>query len=669
MVMSSSPSFLRQRSVAALFFLAFFGFSLCYSFPAAAADDLEALFDQSDMPGDIEQLLLELQQLKQRKIPVNTATQEDLLLIPFLSLEDARSIIDYRNSRGLLTSEEQLAEAIDAETAQRVSPFLSFEPLVLEEPKKKAEIRGSWYSRYFSEIPERSGITTGKYGGENYKLYNRLSVVYGDVAVNGVMEKDVGEPDIDDFTSLSVAYNSSGILEQLIAGNYAVNIGQGLLFGQSRYFSKGVDPLGVKLTGRRLKPYASSTENGFMQGAATTFNLEPLKLTAFYSDNLVDASVKDGVVTTIRTSGYHRTESEIEHRDNVTERVAGVNLLYSLQSGGVSGTLGGTWARYHYGIPLEDAGGEKGWNDIGGVEADLLIGKVNLFAEAAVTGKEQNLSWISGVRFPLTEKIRTVLAVRDYHNIFFSPFAGAFAERADDAANEEGYYIGLEAEILENLQLGAYYDIFRFPELSSRYKLPSTGDESKIFLTWRQSPVLTAELLLQNQYKEEAKKLFGPTGLEYYTPVPFTSNRARLDLITRISKMLTLRTRGEVKFVKGEYHGYDDHTNGWLVYQQAALKKGSLAFIGRYTRFHTDDYDSAIYVYENDLPLVFTLKSYYGRGQAVFALLSIDIMENFDLSARFEKAWYADRDVYSSGNDERDTNAPASYHLGCALKF
>ena len=669
--MSLFPSFSRQHPVAALFFLVLFSTSFSLTFTTAAAeDDIRALFDQSDMPGDIEELLLELEQLKQRKIPVNTATAEELLLIPFLSADDARSIVAFREEKGPLTSGEQLAEVIGAETAGRVSLFLSFETLLLDKPlKDKPRMSGSWYGRYFSETPERKGVRSGKYQGENYKLYNRLSLSYGGIAVNGVVEKDIGEPEIDDFTSFSMAYGSSGPVERFIVGNYMVNLAEGLLFGQSRYFAKGVDPLGVRLTGRRLKAYASSAENGFMQGAAASFDFEPFTLTAFYSNNHVDASVKDGEVTTIRTSGYHRTDSEIDHKDNVREKVAGLNLLYRFDAGKTSGTVGGTWARYNYSVPLEETGGEPGWHDMGGLEANLLIGKVNVFAEAAITGAENNVSWISGVEFPLTSNIQTVVAVRDYHNLFFSPFAGAFAERADDAANEEGYYVGLEADILENLHVGAYYDIFRFPELSSRYKLPSTGDESKIFLTWEQSPVFTAELLLQNQYKEEAKKLFERTGLEYYMPVPFASNRARLDLIGKVSRTLTLRTRGEIKFVEGEYPSGDECSNGWLFYQQAVLKKGPVAFKARYTQFDTDDYDSAIYVYEDDLPLVFTLKSYYGEGRAFFALLSYDLWKNFELTARYAKTWYDDRDTYSSGNDERDTSSPASYHLGCALRF
>ncbi|WP_294345012.1 helix-hairpin-helix domain-containing protein [Prosthecochloris sp.] len=667
--MSLSSFLSRHHVVAALFFIVFC--SIPHFLPASvfAEDDIQALFDQSDMPGDIEQLLYELEKLKKQKIPVNTATAEDLLLIPFLTPDDARSIILFREENGQLTAAEQLDEVLGTDMARRIAPYLSFTPVTMKAREEKAGISGVWYSRYFSEIPERQGIAAGKYRGDNYKLYNRLSVTYDEITLNGVMEKDVGEPEIDDFTSLSMVYNGSGAVEQFIVGNYTVAIGQGLLFGQSRYFSKGVDPLGVKLSGRRLKAYASSAENGFMQGTAVSFDLKPFRLTTFYSSNEVDATIKDGVVTTIRTSGYHRTDSEIDHWDNVTEKVLGMNLLYTFRSGETFGKVGGTWARYDYSVPLEATGGNTGWEDMGSIEADVLIGKVNVFAEAAMTGKDGNVSWIGGVDYPITSGIRTVLAVRDYHDAFFSPFAGAFAERADDAANEEGYYIGLEADILKNLHVGAYYDIFRFPELSSRYRLPSTGDESKLFLTWKQSPVFTTELLLQNQYKEEAKKLFDGTGLEYYQPVPFTSNKARLDLIGKVSRNLTLRTRGEIKFVEGEYPAGDENSDGWLLYQQAVLKKGPLAFKARYTRFETDDYDSAIYVYEDDLPLVFTLKSYYGKGEAFFALLSYDLWKNFELTARYAKTWYDDRDAYGSGNDRRDTSAPASYHLGCALRF
>ena len=662
-------SFLRQRFVVAFVFPLLF---LSFFIPVRslqAEDDLSALFDQSDAHGDIEQLLFELQQLRLRKIPVNTATLEDLLLIPFLTQDDAQKVIGYREKKRQISSLAELENAIGAETARKVAPFLSFRQVLMRRVLERAGFRGSWNSRYFSEIPERKGLINGAYNGRSYKMYNRISASYGGVTANGVVENDIGEADLDDFASFSIAYGGPDVVERMILGGYTLSFGEGLLFGQSRYFSKGVDPLGVKLSGRRLKAYASGAENGFLQGAAGTFDLHPLSVTAFYSSNRIDASIEDGIVTTIRTSGYHRTESEIEHKDNVTEQVAGINLRYGFDTALAAGTVGGTLARYRYSVPLEDDGGVAGRHGIGGLEADLQIKRVNVFGEAAVTGNGESVSWIGGAGFSLMPGVKAVLAVRDYDSAYFSPFAGAFAERADDAANEEGYYAGVEADILKNLHVGAYYDVFRFPELGSHYRLPSTGDEAKLFLSWRQSPFLKAELLFMNQYKEEEKRLEDGSGMEYYQPVPFSTNRVRLDLITKPFRSLRLKTRGELKFVEGAWPDGEVQSDGWLVYQQANLKTGPFSLKARYTLFETDDFDSAVYVYEDDLPLVFTLKSYYGKGQAFFAVLSWDVLKQFELNARFAKTWYDDRDTYSSGNNERDTSAPASYHLGCALRF
>ena len=660
----------RQRSWLAIAFCALFlTVRFCFAAPAFAADDLSILADQSDTPGDVEALLEELSFLQDRKIAVNVAAIDDLLVLPFLSPADAQRIVDYRRTKGRIGGKADLAEIVGDDVAEQIAPFLDFSLLKKSFPGDPVAVEGKWRTRWFQEIPPRKGIGTGAYAGDNYKLYNRVQLSYGDIFISALQEKDTGEPDFDDFTSLSFNLTGRGLLRQLVVGNYTATTGQGLLLGQSRYLSKGVQPLDVSLRKGALKPYTSSSESGFMQGAGMVLGYGPIEMMLFYSDNLVDASIDDGMITTLRTSGYHRTLSELEHRDNISEQVAGFNLRYLIEEGPVSGSAGATVISYRYDLPFEDAGAHDGWYDAASLDFNLMAGSVNFFGEAAVTGRERYLSWIAGAAIPLTATIESVIAVRDYHSRYFSPFAGAFAERADDGANEEGYYVGIEARLLKNLRVGAYYDIFRFPELSSYYGLPSTGDEAKIFLTWKQSPSVTLDLLLQNQYKEKAKKLEDLSGLEYYTLVPLNANRVRLDLITRLSRSLTMKTRGEVKFVEGTYSDETDHSKGWLLYEQAAWRKGPLKLTARYSRFHTENFDSAIYVYENDLPLVFNLKSYYGRGEAFFALLSMELMKNFDLSARYEKAWYANRDVYSSGNDLRLTSSPSSWHVGCALRF
>jgi len=151
--------------------------------------------------------------------------------------------------------------------------------------------------------------------------------------------------------------------------------------------------------------------------------------------------------------------------------------------------------------------------------------------------------------------------------------------------------------------------------------------------------------------------------------LPKVTDRIRLDCDIDASRRITLRTRGEVKRVVKDFLAGDETYYAWLVYQQAGYKAGRFGLKGRFTMFNTDDYDAAIYVYEDDLPQVFNTTSYNGRGKAFFMLVSWDVTSNLKVGGKFETTWYDDRDVYSSGDDQRNTSAPGTFHFGCSLKF
>ena len=106
-----------------------------------------------------------------------------------------------------------------------------------------------------------------------------------------------------------------------------------------------------------------------------------------------------------------------------------------------------------------------------------------------------------------------------------------------------------------------------------------------------------------------------------------------------------------------------------MVYQQLGYNAGTFGLKGRFTIFDTNDYDAAIYAYEDDLPLTSSLGVYDGQGKSLFLIATWQAMKQMKLGARYETTWYSDREVYSSGNDERATSAPGSFHLGCFLSF
>lgn len=639
---------------------------------AFAVESVEELFERAEPEGNVEELIGILQDLRRNRIPVNSATEAQLLRIPLLTPADAAKIVEWRKKQGPIASGVELEAVIGADGARRASPYLSFDlPKTLREKRTAGQISGSVISRVYWESPPRIGIENGKYAGDNRRVYNRVQAATANYGVSFVQESDIGEPRFGDFLSFSFHAEQVGILSQAVIGDYRLSFGQGLLFGQGRYFSKGTDAVdGVLVFSPSLRPYTSAGEEKFLQGAAVTLSPGPFEITAFRSSNRVDATIEDGVVTSISSTGYHRTAYELQKKDDLTQNLQGLNLRYRYRAGELNAGVGATLASYRYGFPLAwlDGGGSS--RQLGSVEANVVYRAVQVFGEAAYAHAPDALSWTCGVQADLGQGITGVASMRQYAVGYYSPFAGAFAERGGDGSDEEGFYLGLKAKAFDNLSVGASYDIFRFPELGSTYSLPSSGHDARLYATWRQSPSTTWDGLYQHKQKEEtAIQTDSGEVLEYVMPVPKTTNKVQLGLKRRLSSLFTIKTKGEYKSVESVYVDRTQRDEGWLYYGQLDCTLGALSLKTRFTRFDTDSYDAALYSYEDDLPLVYTLNAYSGRGKAMFVMLSYEPSRNFRLSAKYETTWYSDREVVGSGNDLRASSSPGSYHVGCMLQF
>ena len=646
----------------------------CLLFPldARCLEPIEELLYRSEQEGSGEELVQILQELRNRPVRINTAAEPELLRIPFVSAADASRIVEWRKRNGAIGSPDELAAVIGEESARRIAPYLKFDlPKAVTKLRSDQGFQGSAYGRVWWEVPPRNGILTGKYQGGNRGLYSHLEVSGNNIGASFLQQSDIGEPDAGDFLSFSAHAERIGILSRAVAGNYRLSFGQGLLFGQGRYFSKGTDPVeGVMLFSSSVRPYTSAAEDNFMQGGAVTLAPGPFELTAFASRSRLDASVTNGIATSVATDGYHRTVSEQAKKDSLPLEAQGVNLRYRYRSGELNAGIGGTLASWRYGLPvswLQDGGQER---RAGSVEASVVYRDVQAFGEAAYSQQPDALSWSFGLQASVAPGVTGVTSVRRYAVDYFSPFAGAFAERGNDGSDEEGFYIGLNAKVLRNLDVGASYDMFRFPELSTSFPMPVSGHDARLNFTWRQAPAMTWSGLYQHKQSLETLIQTESGGWqEYVMPVPKTTNRVQLNLEKQASSVFTVRTRGEYRSVESRFASGDETERGWLLYGQIKSTFGGFSVISRYTRFDTDSYESAVYAYEDDLPLSYNLGTYYGRGHAVFVLVNLEAIHNFRLAAKYETTWYADRKVYGSGNDLRATSSPGSFNLGCMLKF
>ncbi|NTU53148.1 MAG: hypothetical protein HGA97_05495, partial [Chlorobiaceae bacterium] len=477
------PMFTPQRRLVAAIVLFF---TASTPAPLHAYDSIEELLDRAESQGNTEELFSVLEELRSRPVPVNSATEEQLLELPLLTPIEAARIIDWRRLHGPISSGSELAAIIGEESAGRLSPFLSFRvPRASVKKETQGGFEGSVIERVSWDSPPRTGILNGKYAGDNRHLYSRVQASTPGYGVSLLQESDIGERDIDDFLSFSIHAQKIGVLTQAVVGNYRLSFGQGLLFGQGRYFSKGSDAIdGVQLFAPALRPYTAAAETGFLQGSAVTLSPGAFEFTAFSSSEKLDATITDGVVTGFSDTGYHRSTSEIAKKDNLSQSVNGLNLRYRYRSGELNAGIGATLISWQYGLPLEGLDGGRRGSSNGSVEAGVVYRQVQLFSEAAFSRYPDALSWIGGVQADLAKGISGVISIRNYAVDYYSPFAGAFAEKGDGGSNEQGYYIGLKAKALTNLTLAGSYDIFRFSELDREdYPLPSSGHDARLYAT------------------------------------------------------------------------------------------------------------------------------------------------------------------------------------------
>ena len=70
---------------------------------------------------------------------------------------------------------------------------------------------------------------------------------------------------------------------------------------------------------------------------------------------------------------------------------------------------------------------------------------------------------------------------------------------------------------------------------------------------------------------------------------------------------------------------------------------------GRVGYFKTDDYDSRIYAYENDLLYQFSVPSFYGEGIRSYLTGKVKICEKMELWFKAARTWFFDVDSLGSG--------------------
>nr|WKN37823.1 helix-hairpin-helix domain-containing protein [Tunicatimonas sp. TK19036] len=673
--------------------------ALAQSDPEYAFESLlESLFTQQDEEVPYEEQYELLYQLYTQPININQADEETLQLLFFLSDRQISNLLHYRQHYGELLSiyELQFIPAFDATSIQRLVPFITVASL----PADTLSWTDRWNRAEKLFILRQATTLENKVGfiskdtlsdpnsptpfiGSKPQLYSRLRISRrNDFSLGLTLEKDAGEavrwqPDQKqygaDFRSYHVQIQNRGALKNLLVGDYTLQFGQGLVLGQG--FSLGKSGSAVTALGRtrsQVRPYTSSTEFGFFRGATATVQSDMagyhLEVTPFVSYQLMDAKLYQNPDNTTyfqspQITGWHRTEAELASQDQVREQVVGGNVL--VKNRGRNGQIGINYVRTEFDHLWQRSGELRNRHEFNGRvnEAWSVFGNYrhqhyHFFGELA---RSRSGGWggLGGISASLTSTADMTWVLRSYSPNFHAFYGNALSE-GSRPINEQGFYWGMRLEPFKNAVITAYYDYFRFSWLRHRVNAPSRGQEWLTRLQYRLSR--RTELYTQVRHEQKAMNV----KLDSLTiPLPGTKLQLATGLIHYPLASIRLVTRWQ-------HNGYSlkgETDRGWAIAQDITYQQGRWKTDLRFALFDAEDYDTRLYLYENDLLYTFSIPAYYGRGSRTYWVLRYKLNRHLSFWSKVGRTVYTDRNIISSGLEAIQGNTRTDVRCQIIVKF
>lgn len=650
------------------------------------------LEDQELDEFDVTDIIIRLESYHNQPLNINEASYEDLKDLLLLSDIQIQDIITHRTKYGDFISLEELQSvpSMDLSSIRRIIPFLS-----VKDPNKfnygigkmmtegKNELFLKWRSILEDQKgyqPNAEGITS--FAGDPNRYFVRYRHNYENRLRYGfTLEKDPGEDffrgsnkqGFDYMTGHFYLKDYSTFLKDLVIGDYSFSFGQGLIDHNDFGSGKSSWVTNIKKGGRAVKPYNSVNENDYFRGMAATLRLtKKLELSVMGSFKNLDATVTDDIidegpdntdleVSTIRIDGYHRTLSEIKNEKSIEGWQAGSILKYRENNFHLALNF------FHQEFEASFAPNPRLYKKFQQIPSSLnnlsfdysyRINNFHFFGEAA-TNDGTDWANLHGLLLGLDKTVSMAFLFRKYSPGYISLSPNAFGESAN-AENEAGFYAGIEIRPVYAWKFSAYADIWKNPWLKFQIDRPSDGKEFLLRLDY----IIKRKLSIYAQYTYEQKERnYNPTDFGTNALANVDRQKLRMHLGYKINKELEVRSRLELHY----FNQSENSSKGMLLYQDFIYKPISSPWriTARYAIFDTDDFNSRIYAYENDILYEFYIPAYANKGSRFYVNLRYDVTRWLIAEFRIARTQYENLTEISSGNNQisGDTQTEAKAQL------
>ena len=619
-----------------------------------------------------EEMYEQMCELGQHPINLNQASREQLEQLPFLSAQQVEEIMAYLYHYGPMKSvgELQMIRSLDYQRRRLLTYFIEIDDGAQKRdyPDLKTMAQyGQHELMATAKIPlyERKGNREA-YKGWPYRHWVKYQFSYGDYVKAGLVgAQDAGEPFFAnknrmgyDYYSYYLQLKNWGRLAALVLGKYRVSMGMGLIANNSFAMGKLSSLQNLGRATSTLRAHSSRSSADYLQGIGATLTItKGLSATGFLSYRAMDATLnKDGTAATIVTSGYHRTQTELEKKNNLKNTSYGGALRY--QGSGFHAGLNvvGTHLNRELRPNTSVLYRQHSAQGTDFLNFSIDYGYVNprfAFNGETAMNKDGALATINSLSLQCGSGVSLMALYRFYSFRYTSLYGNSFSD-GGAVQNESGVYLGINWQPSPRWKVMAYSDYAYFPWAKYQVSLSSHAFDNLLQVSYfRNNWTLEARYRLKLREKDHEDKT---------TLQTITTHRARLSL--SYDGNWSSRTQLDYSQIAS-----GQQERGWMASQSLGYRYRWLRFSGGFGYFQTDSYDSRVYLYESGPLYNYGFSQYSGEGIRYWLMARGEISRRLILTAKFGTTDYFDRSVIGSSYQQIDGSSQSDVDLQVRWKF
>ena len=599
------------------------------------AEELAA--DDSD-PEAAATYIERLNELAENPVKLNSSGENEISRLFFLSDFQIKALVDYAHSSGRIISVYEIVNipGFDKETTEMMIPFITLD--------SKANMNADsirWRNTSVTNFCIKSGNDDTTSLGSPGKLLTKYKFAAGGFSGGLTVEKDPGEklfnsnPPGPDFLSANIAYNGNGILRRFIVGDYSARFGQGTNINTGIRTGLSITAPGYMSAIDEIKPYTSTNENNFFRGVATEFSLKNLGLFLFYSKNYSDATLgslsgssKD-YIENFYIAGIHNTPTLLLKKDAISDLVYGMNISYNFNNI----RIGLVWSEDRFSLPVNPISNNpenifdfkgKG-NKIYTLYYNSLIKNILLYGEFS-SNETNKYAFIQGASFRPADRLTINFLFRNY-NAGYVSFHGKGPGSALPTGNENGILGNFTFEAAKHLFVSGGCDIQHFKWLRFRCSAPTWGMKQELRVRY----MPTEKVTIDASYNYRSTMIDNTESKGIPVQNQNITKSAKGSFRYSPYDILTLTTRIDYKIVD------PSGNKGILLLQDFVyrFRQVPVTVWFRYSVFNSDDWDSRLYSYENDLLYSFSIPALSGEGSRSYMMAKWEISDIMELRVKY----------------------------------